>query len=143
MRDLKKVYKEVSHTADLAIEVKGRDLEDLFRNAGLSMIDLSLDSLEKVEEKERIEFECNGTDLVDLFIRYLSELHYIIFGKLFLYSEIKIEKIDENHVKGYVIGEYFDAKRHSFEIEIKAVTYHMARVERKNGEWTGFVVFDV
>ncbi len=145
MKGLKRVYRELPHTADLAIEVRGRDLKELFKNAALSLVDLAMADEVEVRPVDSVRVEAQGSDLEDLLVRFLSEVHYVVFGKMFVFSDISIEKLDEKKffVSARVFGEQFDPGRHEFEVEIKAVTYHMVEVKRDSEGWIARVVFDV
>ncbi len=146
MKGLKKVYKEIPHTADLAIEVHGGSLKELFENAGVALSQLVFGTSLGVDPKVRMDFNVSGVDLEDLFVRFLSELHYIIFGRMFVYGPLMLTKGPDPEkltVSGYVVGEPFDPGKHGFEVEIKAVTYHMVSVKESGGVWKGRVVFDV
>ena len=139
MKGLKRAYRGIPHTADLAIEVWGSSLEELFKNAGLALCDLVTgDSVIEGREEKRVSAE--GVDLVDLFVNFLSELHYLIFGKGFVYNFLKVELSSQKEAKATLIGEKAPGK---LEFEIKAVTYHMAEVWKDGDLWKARVVFDV
>ena len=139
MRGLKRAYREIPHTADLAIEVWGSSLEELFKNAGLALCDLVTgDSVIEGREEKRVSAE--GVDLVDLFVNFLSELHYLIFGKGFVYNSLSVELSSQKEARATLIGEKAPEK---LEFEIKAVTYHMAEVWKDGDLWKARVVFDV
>ncbi len=139
MRGLKKAYKEIPHTADLAIEVWGSSLEELFKNAGLALCDL-VTGESVVEREEEREVFVKGIDVVDLLVNFLSELHYLIFGKGFVYSSLDVDLPSQKELKATLVGEKAPEK---LEFEIKAVTYHMAEVWKDEGLWKARVVFDV
>ena len=79
----------------------------------------------------------------DLLHDWLSRLLYRFLQEGFIAAVITIEDIDSTHVRARLSGEKLDYKRHNFETEIKAVTYHQLSVACENGRWRARVIFDV
>lgn len=46
-------------------------------------------------------------------------------------------------LKGTVSGEDFDPVRHERKLLIKAATYHMLKIEKRDGQWVTDVIFDI
>ena len=137
-----KRYKVFDHTADLGLEIYGKDEKALFSNAAFAIFDLAVD-LHDVNTSEVLTISVRGSDREDLFVNYLREILYILNGKGMLLKEFSISEISSRHLVGEVRGEAFNPERHSIKTEIKAVTYHQVKVEKSKGGWRARVIFDV
>ena len=137
-------FKYFEHTADIEFEAYGFSLEEAFCNAALAFYN-SIVNLSEIEEREKIEVETEGFDLVNLLYNFLEELLFYFDTKGFLGKrvELKIEKNKKLKLKAKVFGEFFDESKHNYKTEIKAVTYHQMKVENKNGRWICHVILDI
>ena len=137
-----KRYKVFDHTADLGLEIYGKDEKELFSNAAFAIFDLTVD-LHNVNASEVRSVSVRGSDREDLFVNYLREILYIFNGEGILLKEFSISEISSRHLVGEVRGEAFNPERHIIKTEIKAVTYHQVEVEKNKGGWKARVIFDV
>jgi SHS2 domain-containing protein len=137
-----KKYKVFDHTADLGLEIFGKDERELFSNAAFAIFDLTVD-LHDVNASEVRRISITGSDREDLFINYLREILYIFNGEGMLLKEFSILEISSRRLVGEVRGEAFNPERHSIKAEIKAVTYHQVEVGKNKGGWKARVIFDV
>jgi SHS2 domain-containing protein len=137
-----KRYKVFDHTADLGLEIFGKDERELFSNAAFAIFDLTVD-LRDVNASEVRRISVTGSDREDLFINYLREILYIFNGEGMLLKEFSILEISSRRLVGEVRGEAFNSERHSIKAEIKAVTYHQVEVGKNKGGWKARVIFDV
>lgn len=136
------LFREIEHTADLGIEVEADTSGELFRRAGLAIFSLMV-SLEGVEAREEREETVQAEGWEDLLHDWLSRLLLSFLQEGFIAATITIDDIDSTHVRARLVGEKLDYKRHNFETEIKAVTYHQLSVTCENGRWRARVIFDV
>lgn len=137
-----KRYRVFDHTADLGLEIYGRDEKELFSNAAFAIFDLTV-HLHDVNVSEVRSIAVSGSDREDLFVNYLREILYMLNGQGLLLKEFSIREIGSRHLVAEVRGEAFDPERHSIKTEIKAVTYHQVEVEKNKGGWKARVIFDV
>ncbi|MCK9229507.1 MAG: archease [Syntrophales bacterium] len=136
-------YTITDHTADLGLEFYGTDLEDLFENAGAALTACMTDP-ETLSFREEYFFSAEGGDREELMVNVLRELLYLANGRGFLTKRVIIDHLDEHRCSGRVLGETFDADRHAITQELKAVTYHGARVTGGDaGGLKGQVILDV
>ncbi|RKY38619.1 MAG: archease [Candidatus Omnitrophota bacterium] len=135
-------YELLEHTADIGLRVRGKDIEEIFIYAAEGMFAI-IAGTEGIETREEIKIECEAEDIEELLVNWLSELLYCFNVKRILGKEFFIEKLEENRVKGGVKGEEFDEERHLLLNEIKGVTYHNLRIEKKGEMWEAEVIFDV
>lgn len=134
-------YRFVDHTADLGIVVRARDIKGLFRNAALAVFDIIADSKGPgLEEKRMISVE--GEDLEDLMINWLREILYLWNGKEYLVQDVAVVELSKEKLSAEVVVEAYEPKVHAIKTEIKAVTYHQARVGPADGGWEAQVIFD-
>lgn len=135
-------YRVFNHTADLGLEVYGKNEKELFSNAAFAVFDLIVD-LQDVDIKETRRLVVKGADREDLLVNYLREILYMLNGKGMLLKDFSILEIDSRHLVGEVRGEPFNPDKHSIKAEIKAVTYHQVKVEKNKDGWKARVIFDV
>jgi len=136
------LFREIEHTADIGIEVEADTPSELFRRAGLALFSLMV-SLEGVEAREEREETVRAEGWGDLLHDWLSRLLHSFLQDGFIAATITIEELDSTRLRARLVGEKLDYKRHNFETEIKAVTYHQLSVTCENGRWQARVIFDV
>ncbi len=137
-----KTYRLFDHTADLGMEFFGGSREELFVSAGAGIFDVITD-INRIKTEKTFQINVEGLDLEDLLVNWLRELLYLHQGKRMLLSEFHISEMDAVHLKGTVMGEPFDAKKHEIKKEVKAATYHDIKVTECEGRWMARVIFDV
>jgi SHS2 domain-containing protein len=136
------LYSLLSHTADLGIIVKGNSCEELFRNAGLALMDLMI--LNKSHDPGvKTAISVNGNDLPDLMVKWLSEILYLFEGERLVVTEIGVNSISLNSINSTIDIVEFDIRHHEVLREIKAITYHQIAVMEEKGFWTARVIFDL
>ena len=132
-------YERLEHTADALIKAHGPTLEECFENAAHAMFDQMVD-IRKVEAKESVKVRAEGEDLDELLVNFLSELLYVFDTRKLVLCEFKVS-IKGNKLTCTAEGEHLDLKKHSPKTEIKAVTYHMLKVDVSEPSVT--VLFDI
>lgn len=123
---------------DALIEAYGSSLEEAFENAAIAMFEVMTDT-SKVEPSIEEVVEVEGFDLESLLYNWLESLLIKFDVDNRLFSKFKIENIEQT-VEGYrlkarIYGEDYDSTKHEQKVGVKAVTYHMMNIERKNGIW--------
>ncbi len=137
-----KKFRLLDHTADLGILVYGRDLEELFSNAGEAFFDIITD-LKRVRESTESIIRVEGPNLEDLMVRWLGELLYLHDVDGLLFRSFSIDEFRDGMLKARAKGETFDEKRHVIKTGIKAVTYHQIQVKKERGRWMARIIFDL
>ncbi len=135
-------YRLLDHTADLRVQVRGRDLSDLFANAGFALFDLLTDP-DGVRESEPDDLSVTGGDREDLLVEWLRELLYRYHASRRLCRRIERVAVTDTSAAGRTWGETADPARHRPRHEIKAITYHGLSVREESGGWVAEVVMDV
>lgn len=135
-------YKLIEHTADLGIQVFGRDADDLFSNAALAMFDQIVD-VKTLRGDEKLRIRVGGADWADLMVNWLRELLYFWTVKEQLVKTVDIVSLSQTKLSAVLTTDAFDPTRHSIKNEIKAVTYHQINVRQGAKGWEAQVIFDI
>jgi SHS2 domain-containing protein len=140
-----KNYELIEHTADIGIRVKGKDLEELFKNTALAMFDIIAErrphpSVHRPQTANITVIE-KADNLEELFINWLNELLSLSAAKELIFSDFVINKIGKNALQALAIGE--NIKDYKINTEIKAATYHQLKLEQTESGWQVEVIFDV
>ncbi|MBI2059518.1 MAG: archease [Nitrospirae bacterium] len=165
-------YRQVEHTADLAIEVYGATLRALYRNAILAYFDL-ITTPNTIRPRRTWRLKVRASSPVDLLYQLLREVHYRQQAGGWLGRRVGVsvnrakpvrvrgksspsplagegegaEQVQRLVLNAVIEGERFDPARHELKDEIKAVTLHglsISRIRRQGRPcWKAFVVFDV
>ncbi|MDI9610995.1 MAG: archease [Archaeoglobaceae archaeon] len=132
-------YRFIDHTADIAFEAYGKNLEELFENSAYAFYDAFIDKKKlKGSEKRIIEVEADEEDL--MLYRFLNELLFLFETQFFAGKAIKV-KITDKKVFAEIQGCKFD--RSAVKVEPKAITMHKFGIRREGGKLTAFVVVDI
>jgi SHS2 domain-containing protein len=135
-------YEEFEHTADVGLRVWGRDLADLFEQAGAGFINVMIDAGSvRCRERYTIEVEAEGVE--ELLVAWLHEILFALDAEGFAPRSVAVECIEPGRVRGGLCGERFDPERHEVRQPVKAVTYHDLQVRTTAGGYEVSIVFDV
>ncbi|MFA4909464.1 MAG: archease [Desulfobacteria bacterium] len=137
-----KRYEFIDHTADMGVEVYGRDLRELFQNAGEALFEIICDVSEVTESIEK-RVAVDGEDLEQLMVVWLGELLYLHDVERLLFKRFEVEEVGERKLVATVYGEELKEGYHTIKTEIKAVTYHQIQVRQEDGRWIARVIFDL
>jgi SHS2 domain-containing protein len=127
-------------TADMAFAAYGRDLSELFANAGKAVIGIMFDGEIAQTVSKIIELE--EKDEITLLQKWLSEVVYLHDSEKILFSRFDV-KTDGKKLSATIYGERYDPDKHKFIIDIKAVTYHRMSIEKLKSGYKCTVVVDV
>ena len=137
-----KKYRLTRNQSELAVRVVGDSQADLFANSATALFDVMAD-IDKIEIKERIPLEVEGTDRDDLMVNWMRELLYLYQGSGYLLKEFKIHEVKDSIVKAEVCGEKIDPDRHEIKQEIGAVAFHKSRMQKTGSQWIAQVIFEI
>jgi SHS2 domain-containing protein len=138
-----KKYRITKHQSELAVKVVGDSQADLFTNSAYTLFDVMVTDLDKVDCKEHIPLEVEGTDRDDLMVNWMRELLYLYQGSGYLLKEFQIREVKATVVKAEVSGEKIDPDRHEIKQEIAAIAFHKSRMDKTGNQWTAQVIFEV
>ena len=142
---MSKSYKFIDHTADIAVELTGSSLDELFA-AGAEAWLVSVVSEINMEDDDLMELELSASSREELLVTFLNELNYLLITKKWLCLSIQSIKIFDNadgfelsaELKGIKLKDDLQLKQ-----EIKSVTYHQMEIVEMSGNYSTRVVFDI
>ncbi len=138
----KKNFEIIEHTADIGIRVFGRNLKDLFKNAGLAIFELSSEKISTHDKNHKeISIQQKADNLEELFLNWLNELLSLSAAKGIIFENFKFEQLDEKNLKAVGIGSRIT--NYKVNTEIKAATYHQLEIKKNKSGWQAEVILDV
>ncbi|MBD3390078.1 hypothetical protein GF415_03955 [Candidatus Micrarchaeota archaeon] len=131
------MYLYLEHTADELLEVRAPTLEDALQDAVLGSFEL----IGRGENEEmEAEIEVHSPNLKELVVDLLQQVVAQCEIRELSPVGVNVLEVDEKEPMARVVvrGEHAVPPN-----EIKAVTYHRLKVEKKEGDWHIQVLFDV
>ena len=133
-----KRFEEIDHTADLAVRVYGRDMQELFANAAHGMFALmGSPSLEEATCQRIVSLE--AVDQEALLVDWLNELIYMHEVEEETYFQFEVEILGPSALRAQVAGGPTEIKTKA----IKAATFHDLTIGRTADGLVATIVFDV
>lgn len=133
-------FEEITHTADLALHVRGKDLAELMINAARGMSALMHEdplASDAADDIRRISI--TAMDAESLLVEWLSELALLAESESAVFHTFCICQVTETALTAVVRGRTGLVLKRT----IKAVTYHKLVIIRTDGGLETTVVFDV
>jgi SHS2 domain-containing protein len=130
--------------ADCALEIEGRDLNDLFETAAGALVELMVDpATVEASVEQRIELSAGEVDL--LLYDWLSELIYRKDRDRQVFPETRVRVSGDGpfRLEADVRGGVIDRARTALRADPKAVTFHRFAVTAVDGGWRAAVVIDI
>ena len=139
-------YQFLDHTADIAIRLQARSMEDLIVTAWEAWRNIVFENQTVIPAQDRV-LEMKGDTPEEILIESLREINYLYLVHGLIYQKSKNTGIEENR-NGYILRAnlklgVFDPEKHQVTEEIKAVTYHRLKIEKKGNIFYTDVVFDI
>jgi len=131
-------FEELDHTADYAVRINGKDLADLFGNAGRAMFDMMQLPPGKASIGSRL-ITISAHDVEELLVRWLEELLFAleIDGVRLEAKSMEVDKGASLRAEVDILPVGLPGK------EVKAVTYHGLAICTTEDGLTATVIFDV
>lgn len=140
------VHRFLDHTADLAVELEAASLPELFV-AALEAFTDAIVELRQVRPREGRRLVAEAADRELLLVSWLEEALYAfeVDGLLFRTATVEILPREGGglRLEAEARGEPYDPRRHPLKVLIKGITYHGLEVLRRDGGWTGRLIFDI
>lgn len=134
-----KDFEILPHPSDVRVRAFGKTKEELFLNAMRGMNAVLKPQIKSQKSKIKNKISVKSLDLNSLLVDFLSEVLYLIQTNKEIYNNIKFTHFEDNKLEGELIGN----KIESFGEDIKAVTYHGLKIERKNNLYEATILFDI
>ncbi|HVN09327.1 MAG TPA: archease [Patescibacteria group bacterium] len=133
-------YRILEHTADVRMVVEARTLEELFREALGGMMEVLKPDRKKDAAETTRRIELDAASATPLLVDFLNEALCLAHTNREAFTAVVIEGISETRVEAELRG----AAVESFGEDIKAATYHEAKVRRNAaGNLETVLVFDI
>ena len=129
----------IDHTADWALRVYGRTLNDLFINAALGMTHLMVANPDAIPLAETRQVELDAYDAESLLVDWLTELAYWAEAEQMVGKVFEVTAVSPTHFTATVHG----GKTDELQKHIKAVTFHNLEIIKTDEGLEATIVFDV
>jgi SHS2 domain-containing protein len=139
-------YPEDMTTSDVAFCATGPSLEELFGTAADATLNVMMEVLAALEERERVGILVRSNSLDMLLFKFLGELIYLkdAKGLLLRVRDVIVEEREGSFsARAIGWGEKLDPTRHCLVVDVKAVTLHNLSVTGGPEGWKATVVLDV
>lgn len=139
-------FQIIDHTADIAIFVSGKTIEELFESACLAWKFITVDNQnENLEMSKKFLFFSSSYE--ELLIEILNELNFQLTVRKFVFikiSKLLLTKINSSfQLDIEVFGQTYNPNFHTIKEEIKAVTFHQMKIEKVDDMFQTKIVFDI
>jgi SHS2 domain-containing protein len=138
-------YTFIDHTADVAADLTGRTLEELFVSAAQALTDTLTDRLQ-VHTVITQSVTLEAATLEDLLVDWLNELLYRfeVQNVLVFDATVTIEEANARwHLGATIAGEIFNPARHPSRVLVKSATYHGLSVKQGAHGYLARIVLDI
>lgn len=135
-------FEIIDTTADVGILARGGTCEEVFVHAAEGLFSLITD-IESVEPVQPYTVQCEGISLEGLLVAWLNELIYLHDAQEMLFRRFELTAFDGQRIEAKAWGEPVDPSRHALGTQVKAATYHLARVVEGPSGWEAKVILDV
>ncbi|MCG3222420.1 MAG: archease [Candidatus Heimdallarchaeota archaeon] len=130
--------------SDFAFEVYSDTLSELFRGAGIAMMEAMVE-VNALEAKRTWDIEVESESLELLLYDFLSELVYLkdVDVALFKDYELKIKENGKYSLSCKAHGAEIDYEKDVLLTDVKAVTMYRFVVEKRDKDWYCHVILDL
>ncbi|OYT56817.1 archease [Euryarchaeota archaeon ex4484_162] len=135
-------YEIIEHTADVGIRAWGSTMMESFENTARGMFAIITNN-SKIDHVGEYKIVLKADSVEQLLVDWLNELLFLNTTQNLVFGDFNVELSNNyKHLKAIVGGEEYNREKHGYGTEIKAVTYHMLKVEKKP-PYTIEVLFDI
>jgi SHS2 domain-containing protein len=137
-------FQYIEHTADLGIKIEADNIEELMIGALYVMFE-NLVELSKLEEQKVKKIKVKGKTKEELLFNLLKKALEDFYINGIVFKRVKKIKIKSEVLKLKFYAGIIDdnSSKDIFKHEIKTVTYHNLKIEKKDNRWTTFLIFDI
>jgi SHS2 domain-containing protein len=135
-------YRQIPHTADLAWRLWGKNLPELFENAGRAL-SATLTDIRFLRRRETRQVSLESSDREALLVDWLNHLLYLFDIDGFLGRDFQVVALTSERLEARVRGDIFDAARHPTKTAVKAATFHNLEIIPEPDGWRATVVLDL
>jgi SHS2 domain-containing protein len=139
-------HEDLGHTADVGVRVRGATAEEALARLALALGTLlAAGDAPPPEREERVAVSVaeGAAGLAPVAVTFLRELLFRFATERLFPAAVDVHRVDGRGADATVAFARWDPERHAEGADVKAVTWHAARLEPEGGEWVGQVVIDV
>lgn len=133
-------------SADIAVSVKGKSLNEIFVKAGNALVSEMTDSPDKIRDIELRRDVISNPDLELLLFNFLNEILFYKDGEGLILkpAAAEIELQGSEYLCRYTLsGEKITESICGFRVDVKGVSLHGLEIIKTDDLYTASVVFDV
>jgi len=136
-------YRFPDHTADIAIEIFGKNPEELFSNAAEAFTEAFIGKHRLSEDFIRT-VQIESQNIEDLMYDWLDELLFIFDTEYEMPARVeKINISGDNGLKLKAMIYFGKVKPDMISVAPKGISLHKFRVEKKDDGYRAFVIIDI
>jgi SHS2 domain-containing protein len=140
---LPQAYEDLAHTADVGVRVRGATAEEALARLALALGTLLAGGGDAPPEREERLATAGGPDLAGTAVALLRELLFRFATERLIPSEVEVHRAAEDGAEATVAFARYDPGRHGEGVDVKAVTWHAARLEPEGEGWVAQAVLDI
>src|SRR3989338_2941321 len=141
-------FREDMATADVAVEVQAKTLNQLFTDAGMAVAEQSANP-KTLKPKIKKEIKLKETNLEKLLFNFIEELIFIKDSECRVFNKFKVvvkQGKKECALSAVVYGDTINQKTKELHTDVKAITLHLFEVKKMKKPqqgWKAFFVLDI
>ncbi len=136
-------YEDLGHTADVGVRVRGATAEEALGRLALALGTLLSGGAPAPPGPDRRMAVAGGPGRAGTAVALLRELLFRFATERLLPAEIEVHRADEAGAEATVAFARWDPERHAEGADVKAVTWHAARLEPEGAGWIAQAILDV
>jgi SHS2 domain-containing protein len=136
-------FEDLGHTADVGLRVRGASAGEALARLALALGGLLSGGGAAPPVSEERLVVAGGPGLAGTAVALLRELLFRFATGRLLPVEVEVHRADEGGAEATVGFARYDPELHAEGADVKAVTWHAARLEPEGGGWVAQVVLDI
>ena len=130
--------------ADVAFEVKGRNINRFFEDSAMALFDIMANP-KKVGKKIKKTFQIEKSNIEELMYAFLDEIIYLKDKDALVFNscKISINETKKLKLKAALFGDRINHEKQELRVDPKAVTMHKFLVKKEKGNYTARVIIDI
>jgi SHS2 domain-containing protein len=136
-------FEDLGHVADVGVRVRGASAEEALARLALAFGTLVTGGAAAEPGREERIAVAGGPGLAAVAVALLRELLFRLATRGELPAGVEVLSLDERGAEALVAFARRDPERHAEGADVKAVTWHAARLEREGDGWVAQVILDI
>ena len=132
-----KTFEFLEHPADIKIRAFGKDLQEVFINSALGMMEFLFDKPKMIPDKKET-IEASAENVESLLVNWLAEILALSNIHKRIFVNFAIKEFSETKI----VAEVTSARAVAID-DIKAVTYSELAIKKMDDKWIANVVYDI